>query len=186
MNTLNSQGKSEGLKRYLFLDIDGVLNTYSYSNYLSAKGEQESDEFGAIFDPNAVKNLSTIVNNVPDIKIIISSTWRMNGIKWMNELWKKRKMPGYIYSFTPVLEFVRFKDVISREFSQSVIPTGTRGLEISEWLRLNAMEHQLEYKFAIIDDSDDYPIEYKDHLILTDYNTGITKENANQVIKILL
>lgn len=186
MNTLNSQGKSEGLKRYLFLDIDGVLNTYSYSNYLSEKGEQESDEFGAIFDPNAVKNLSTIVNNVPDIKIIISSTWRMNGIKWMNELWKKRKMPGYIYGFTPVLEYVRFQDVVNREYSQSVIPTGTRGLEISEWLRLNTSGNQLEYKFAILDDSDDFPIEYKNHLIMTDYNSGITKEDVVKALEILL
>ena len=182
----NIRNESGGLKRYLFLDIDGVLNTSSYINNLLEKREQDHDEFGVLFDPNTIDNLSFIINYVPDVKIIISSTWRMNGLKWMNQLWKKRKMPGYIYGFTPVLEYVRFQDVVNREYSQSVIPTGTRGLEISEWLRLNTSGNQLEYKFAILDDSDDFPIEYKNHLIMTDYNSGITKEDVVKALEILL
>ena len=63
------------LQRYLFLDIDGVLNTTSYSNYLIDHNEDEVDEDGAIFDPEAVTNLAFIIEEVPDVKIIISSTW---------------------------------------------------------------------------------------------------------------
>jgi len=46
--------------------------------------------------------------------------------------------------------------------------------------------YKLEHKFAILDDSDEYSIGYKDHLILTDYYSGITKENVNQAIEILI
>ena len=37
------------MERYLFLDIDGVLNTIRYSNYLIDHDEDDSDEDGALF-----------------------------------------------------------------------------------------------------------------------------------------
>ena len=134
----------------------------------------------------AVANLETIIKNVPDVKIIISSTWRFKGWKWMKELWKKRQLPGKIYSFTPGLEFVRFKNIVHQTFSESVYPYGTRGLEIGEWLRLNKRSNPLVYKYSIIDDDDDFPSEYNDHVILTNPYYGITKETALQVIENLL
>ena len=118
--------------------LDGVLNTASYSNYLIDHDEDEVDEDGALFDPEAVNNLACIIEKVPDVKIIISSTWRLKGWEWMVRLWKKRKLPGAIYSFTPVLEVVSYVDIINRKDTTSVYPIGTRGLEINEWLRNNA------------------------------------------------
>ena len=119
-------------EQYLFLDIDGVLNTTRYGFYLEDNNMVDEDEEGALFDPEAVKNLASIIENVPDVKIIISSTWRFKGWEWMNKLWKNRQLPGKIYSFTPDLEFVRFKDDIHRTYSESVYPYGTRGLKIGE------------------------------------------------------
>ena len=52
------------VQRYLFLDIDGVLNTIRYSNYLIDNDEDEADEDGALFDPEAVNNLACIVENI--------------------------------------------------------------------------------------------------------------------------
>ena len=101
-------------EQYLFLDIDGVLNTTRYGFYLEDNNMVDEDEEGA------------------DVKIIISSTWRFKGWEWMNKLWKNRQLPGKIYSFTPGLEFVRFKDDIHRTYSESVYPYGTRGLKIGE------------------------------------------------------
>lgn len=95
-------------------------------------------------------------------------------------------MPGKIYSFTPALEFVRFQDVVSKDYSESVYPYGTRGLEIGEWLRLNIRSNPLVYRYVIIDDEDDFPSEYNDHVILTNPYYGITKEIALQVIENLL
>ena len=68
------------MERYLFLDIDGVLNTMRYSDYLTEHDKDDTDEDGALFDPEAVANLETIIKNVPDVKIIISSTWRFKGL----------------------------------------------------------------------------------------------------------
>ena len=45
---------------YLFLDIDGVLNTGQYSNYLVDNGLCETDADGYLFDLEAVKNLSVV------------------------------------------------------------------------------------------------------------------------------
>lgn len=63
---------------YLFLDIDGVLNTGRYSNYLVENGLCETDADGYLFDPEAVQNLEYIIE-ATDAKIVITSTWRLDG-----------------------------------------------------------------------------------------------------------
>ena len=174
------------VKRYLFLDIDGVLNTIRYSNFLVDHDEDEVDEDGALFDPETVNNLASIVEKIPDLRIIISSTWRLKGWEWMQRLWKKRKLPGAIYSFTPVLEVVCFVDKINRKDSTSVYPYGTRALEVNEWLRLYAGQNSLTYKYVILDDVNDFLVMQQEHVIITDPNFGITKENVLKALEILL
>jgi len=174
------------IQRYLFLDIDGVLNTNRYSDYLIDHDEDYNDEYGAIFDPEAVENLACIIKNVPELKIIISSTWRFKGWDYMNRLWEKRCLPGTIHSFTPELEVVCFVDKINRKDTTSVYPYGTRGLEINEWLRQNAGINPLMYKYVIIDDETDLLLKQRENLILTDPYYGITKEDVVKSLEILL
>lgn len=176
----------DGIQRYLFLDIDGVLNTMRYSNYLTDHDEDDTDEDGALFDPEAIDNLANIIKNIPDVKTIISSTWRFKGWDWMNRLWEKRQLPGKIYSFTPGLVFTRFIDIIHQTYSESVYPYGTRGLEIGEWLRLYAPHNSLQYKYVILDDCNDFPSFYQEHVILTNPMQGITKEVVVKAIEALL
>lgn len=182
----NCHEEAGELQRYLFLDIDGVLNTIFYSDYLIDHNEDEVDEDGALFDPEAINNLASIFNNIPDLKIIISSTWRLKGWEWMNRLWEKQKLPGTIYSFTPVLEVVCFVDKISRKDTSSVYPYGTRALEVNEWLRLYAGQNPLCYKYVIIDDFNDFLVMQQEHVIITDPYYGITKENVIKALEILL
>ena len=174
------------MERYLFLDIDGVLNTIRYSNFLIEHGKEETDEDGALFDPDAIKNLASIIQNVPDIKIIISSTWRFKGWEWMNTLWRKRNLPGKIYSFTPGLEVVCFLDKMNDNNTSSVYPYGTRALEVNEWLRIYACKNPLSYRYVIIDDFNDFLAMQQDYVIITDPNVGITKENTVDTIEKLL
>ncbi len=174
------------MERYLFLDIDGVLNTIRYSNYLIDHDEDDTDEDGALFDPEAIDNLANVIKAIPDVKILISSSWRFKGWEWMKRLWAKRHLPGEIYGFTPGLEFVRFKDLITEGYSESVFPYGTRGIEIGEWLRLNKPESPALYRYAIIDDEDDFPSNYRDHVVLANPFDGITKEVAAKVIALLI
>ena len=182
----NKHDETGRLQRYLFLDIDGVLNTMSYSNYLIDHDEDDVDEDGALFDPKAVTNLANIINKIPDVKIIISSTWRLKGWEWMNRLWEKRQLPGSIYSFTPVLEVVCFVDKINRKDSTSVYPYGTRALEVNEWLRLYASQNSLTYKYVILDDVNDFLVMQQGNAIITDPDFGITKENVVKALEILL
>ena len=179
------KSNSDEPQRYLFLDIDGVLNTARYSNYLIDHNEDDVDEDGALFDPEAVNNLATIVSNISDLKIIISSTWRLKGWDWMNRLWAKRQLPGSIYSFTPVLELVCFVDKIKGHDTSSVYPYGTRALEVNEWLRLYTNQNPLSYKYVILDDVNDFLVMQQEHVIITDSTCGITKEDVIKAMKIL-
>ena len=172
------------LHRFLFLDIDGVLSTIQHSEYLIDHNEDESDEDGAIFDPEAIANLAYIINKVPDVKIVISSSWRFKGMELMNRLWEKRALPGKIYSFTPALEHICFKDIGQKTSSHSVFPQGIKALEIDEWLRQNVKKSDLYY-YAILDD-------YKNYLTVQTYNAafcdafnGLTRSVAEKVIEIL-
>ena len=73
------------MEKYLFLDFDGVLNTGKYARQMKREGIDPFDEFGAMFDPEAIANLKHIVE-LTDCKIILSSTWRNEGIMRMREL----------------------------------------------------------------------------------------------------
>lgn len=179
---------SKKIEKYLFLDIDGVLNTNRYIEYLYDNGDDDYDEDGYFFDPEAVKNLKHILDSVPDTKLVISSSWRFKGWDWMNQLWKKRQLPGTIYSMTPGLEKVLFASKVpGQNNSYSLYPYGSRGIEINEWLRHNASQDPLLYRYAIIDDDTcDFLLIQKDYLISTKPWDGITKEVAAKTIELLL
>ena len=161
--------------KYLFLDLDGVLNTGQYSNYLVENGLCETDADGYLFDPEAVKNLQYIIEET-DAKIIITSTWRLDGD--MQALWYNRNLAGEVIGVTPTFNRRAFripKLITSIEFA-------IRGMEVEEWINNNAT---IPYKYAILDDEDDYLEIQSDHLVLTDPMTGITKDVADKVISLL-
>ena len=85
------------MKKIIFLDFDGVLNTEHYQNLLQYQGKPWQDEYGAFFDPNAVKQLKRIID-ATDADIVVESTWiRCNeGVMESSEL--TRKSNSY-YSF---------------------------------------------------------------------------------------
>ena len=74
-------------RKFLFLDIDGVINTGQYSKYLLKNYLNDFDENGSIFDPNAVDNLRYVID-CTNADVIISSTWRYDGLDKMQKLWK--------------------------------------------------------------------------------------------------
>ena len=174
-------------ERYIFLDFDSVLNTMEYQTALQWKGEPRKDEYGSLFDPEAVENLNLIIQNT-NAKIVISSSWRLDGIRRMREMWATRGLPGKVYGVTPELNEVHFNSLQDDRNSISVIPYGTRGLEINEWLRINQNLYQqyIGYSYAIIDDFDDFISSQMSHVVLTEPETGLTKELATKAIALLL
>ena len=177
------QSKLSDERKYLFLDLDGVLNTWQYSNHLINNGLSEFDENGSLFDPKAVENLQCIIDST-NAKIVLSSTWRFDGIQSMNKLWKDRNIPGELIGTTPHLTTVYFENVDSNETWQKH-PIGSRGMEIDEWLRLNTNQKLEPFTYAILDDEDDFLLHQMEHIVLTDPMKGITKEVADKVISIL-
>ena len=57
------------MEKYIFLDFDGVLNT--------PKGK---------FDQKAIGKLRRLLERC-DAKVIISSTWRLQGVGYIRHLW---------------------------------------------------------------------------------------------------
>lgn len=150
------------MEKYIFLDFDGVINT--------PKGK---------FAKKAVANLLHLVER-SDAKIIISSTWRLQGMKYIQKLWQEHHMPGEVIGLTPSCNSVNFSNVDGVEEWQGL--HGCKGLEIAEWLRLNAKE---PYRYIILDDEEDILFAQREHLVKVEGSKGLSKTDVREAIKIL-
>lgn len=158
--------------KVIFLDIDGVLNIIS----------QGHDEFGSIFHSHLVDNLKYLIEQT-GAKIVISSSWRLNGEKEMKAMWDKRKLPGEVIDITPYMG--------NNDFIGYTIP---RGCEIAWYL--NEFEEELNItNYVILDDDTDMLLkqkdnfvkcsENKDHPDCVDVGYGLTKICTEKAIEIL-
>jgi hypothetical protein len=59
-------------------------------------------------------------------------------------------------------------------------------LEVNERLRLYAGQNSLSYKYVILDDFNDFLVLQQEHVIITDPNLGITKEDVVKTLELLL
>ncbi|MBQ9676843.1 MAG: hypothetical protein IJV44_01745 [Prevotella sp.] len=168
------------IDRYLFLDFDGVLNTGRYAKQMKLDGIDPFDEFGALFDPETIANLKHIVE-LTDCKIILSTTWRNEGIMRMRELWEHRNLPGEIYSMTPILLSTSYQDAVTGEM-MGLPQCEAKALEINAWLYKNVGK---EYRYAILDDEDLFFPKQQEHLVLTEEYDGLTERKAQRAIWIL-
>lgn len=159
-----------GYDKIIFLDFDGVLNLIP----------QGHDRFGGIFHPHLVDNLAHIISET-NANIVISSSWRSDGIGDMREMWETRGYPGIIVDVTPIGRFM---------YSDELITGHKRGYDIKYWLGLNKVNN-----YVIIDDDIDMLEEQMknfvktsdndDHEDCVDIGYGLTKKCAEQAIKIL-
>lgn len=169
MNDINNLNKEVGCEKFIFLDIDGVLNSEQY--YIEKPWPQRFEElkdkldehiaFGiSHIDPKAVKLLNRLVEET-NAKIVVSSSWR--GDYALQTIFSLAGIIEPIYGETPRLES-RF-----------------RGEEIDKWLK----EKQEPYKYVILDDNSDMLDTQSNNFIRTDWRAGLTEENVNKAIKIL-
>lgn len=73
------------MRKIIFLDFDGVLNTEYYQGLLQFQGKQWHDEHGAFFDPKAVRQLKRIID-ATGADIVVESSWKYLGLEAMQEL----------------------------------------------------------------------------------------------------
>ena len=62
------------MERYIFLDIDGVLNTQRYYRQRQELLLPTRDPLGPFFDPESVRHLAHIVAET-GVDIVITSSW---------------------------------------------------------------------------------------------------------------
>lgn len=161
------------MKKYIFLDFDGVLNTEQHISCLKAEGLPISNKYGYVFDPDAVDNLAAIVEKT-EAEIVITSSWRIEGLETMQQLWLDLELPGVIAGITP------FEGV---EIDANTPDTcAGRGNEIDLWLKEHCAE---EDRYVIIDDVDDVLPHQKSFFVQTDPYVGITDYDYHAAVKIL-
>jgi len=135
--------------KVLFLDFDGVLNSRQSQMFWDKKRDQKfwqeemySSWEGSLleylaheFCPIALSNVEEIVAHVPDLKVVISSSWRVN-----NDVEGLKKI------LAPAKHLAsRIIDVTPRFYGKK------RGEEIQDWLD----RHPEVTHYVIIDDDRD-------------------------------
>lgn len=167
--------------KVIFLDMDGVLNTNR--TILLREKFVELDDIVIGFnqlDKEAVAQLNRVTDET-GAKIVISSSWRIGCAKpeRFNVLVKhlqEQGVKGQVIGRTP----------IDTEYSPKT-PAGytlftalPRGKEIQLWLNANPGVE----KFVIVDDMSDME-HLTNKLVMTAFEVGITKENADNMIELL-
>ncbi|MDD5151271.1 MAG: HAD domain-containing protein [Flavobacterium sp.] len=142
------------------MDIDGVLNHHEGYKSGTCKYEYCEEYAGSYqrFEPHSKKLLNELIQEF-DTDIVISSTWRSDGIDRLSTIWKNENMNRNIIGITPIMRS-SYKNV------QYCVP---RGFEIEIWLKNQGFYHinwskeeQLKYckesnidQYLILDDDSD-------------------------------
>ena len=164
------------MQKILFLDFDGVLNASDHIARLRRSGNPLSDRFGYRFDPQSVARLKRIIERTEGA-IVISSSWKLEGLARMREMWRERQMPGQLLDITP--SYAECMDSIDPGNSDSFVG---KGHEIRSWLRRSS---QPGCRYAILDDEPDILAAQRPYFVRTDPQYVITEEDALRVIAIL-
>ena len=173
--------KNKGEKKILFLDFDGVLNSVAY--FLTTEKTVDmfldvKQTFKGNLDPHNVKIINYILEQVPDLEIIISSSWgsmyklpeiRM-GLKYAG---LKKEHTKRIISITPrKMSSYRCNEVV-----WAVEQLQDKGWTLDKWLTLDDTSIFPTYN------PDDYYGKYADREIKTSKLYGVTIGDAWQIIK---
>ena len=146
--------------KILFLDIDGVLNSKIFYKYIYKREDTSSR-----FDPYCVILVKKLVEEF-DLKIVITSTWRVGSI---NRLIKE-------------LEENNFRDYLHKDWLTPVVRPASRGKEIGLWLD----KHPEVQQYLILDDNHKL-LEYQMcKFIQTNINLGMVQESYTQARNLLL
>ena len=153
--------------KVIFLDVDGVLNYMGSKSY-----------YGDVYfvEEEKVKLLAELVK-ASGAEIVLSSTWRLG---FWDLCEGKETFDADLYqALSDALE----------EFDLNIFDcTGqslsTRGEEIEAWLTKNG---EMPEAFVILDDMGEGQFgAYADHLIRTNYRTGLVHDDVKRAIGMLL
>ena len=148
------------MKKILFLDIDGVLNSEEF--FERCYNEKKFDDL----DPVLVQKLNTL-----ECEVVISSSWGCDN----GQTWKKLRLKGF-----------NLKVIGYTEHHEMGSIWIVRGNSIKKWLNDNiGYEHFKKCRYAILDDDSDMLLEQKDHFVQTDFRHGVTDADIERIKEIL-
>ena len=145
------------MKKILFLDIDGVLNNEEWFRGCVQRGVYDP------LNPELVQKLNKL-----DCEVVISSSWGCDN----GQTWKKLRRKGF-----------NLKVIGYTEHHEMGSDWIVRGNSIKKWLHDNM--GLADYQYAILDDDGDMLLEQKDHFVKTDFFTGLTDQDVENVKSIL-
>ena len=167
--------------RVVFLDVDGVINSYPYRKANRAWYARDAPEallrIAEIgIDSALVERLNRVVDAYDDVVFVLSSAWRITtAIDDMQIMLEHRGFRGRLIDATPTC---------AQMSAVEKMPRG-RGDEIDYWLRVRAPRANLPiYAFAILDDRADME-PHMHALVQTDDDRGLTDEDVERVIALL-
>lgn len=173
----------------IFLDIDGVLNYCLHAPSNSYNGRFRC---GEEIEPKIIRKFNKIFKEYPDLKIVISSSWRSN----MKKLIWALKISGFNYveniiGYTQTVKAVHY---INGDKDKPLEPPFTlryekRSQQILKWFLDNpGISYRLN-KFLIIDDevfdicgSSGFSF-LKENTLQTNADTGLTNEDIKFIIE---
>lgn len=152
--------------RYLFLDIDGVLNhDMWYARLRNIPAEQKPAFPLSCFDPLCVGRVNDILE-LTSARLVVSSSWRTDGL--LADTFVKVGLPKE-HDCTPFLE----PDIY------------VRGDEVEKYLDEKGYDPDTD-NYCIIDDCDEFLPEQEEHVVLADPETGLTPAVMRKAIEILM
>lgn len=165
--------------RVIFLDFDGVLNSHQSATFWRNKRDQtkwENDmyrdwpgtlkEYIAMeFCPIALSNVEELIRRVPDLKVVVSSTWRIGEtIETLKKILSPAKLVAdAVIDITPIFR------------------KRPRGNEIKAWLDI----HPEVTDYIIIDDDNDMLPEQMEKFVHTSELHGFDYGSMLQALRIL-
>lgn len=170
--------------KVIFLDVDGVLNSHQSTTFWHNKRDQEKWEnemydswTGTLkeyiaheFCPIALSNVEELIRRVPELKIVISSTWRYSETPdTLRKILSPSKLVGdAIIDITPDFGWRDGKKV-------------QRGDEIQDWLD----KHPEVTHYVIVDDDNDMLESQKKNFVHTSSLHGFQYGDMLWALRIL-
>lgn len=160
------------MKKYIFLDIDGVLNNEEYTKLCYEKWGRNTPFFcnNVPFDPSSLEQLAYLCSYIKSKEdepcIILTSSWRLSE-------------SDFIVAAARLAEYnIKIKDIVSKDMWLK------RGQQIKKYLNEEISYSSVD--FVIIDD-EKFDIEkyFLDELVLVNPQYGFTSKEKTKAEKIL-
>ena len=156
--------------RVIFLDVDGVLNSEEFACWCHEFPDFVREGGSNWADPIAVRMITSLCEE-HDIKLVISSSWRMFDVKSTIDCFKNYR------DLTPLCKYII--GVTPRNTNDQVWED--RGEEIQHYLDT----HPEIDNYCIVDDDNDMLDSQRDNFVRTNSTHGLTIYDCDKIRKIL-